>query len=517
MIVKIRYKIFTIFIIFIIFISLGCITDSKIKEENNNKKTIVYGSMDINSIYPYSMNINNRYVLFSNIFNGLVEFNDKFQITPSLATSWINIDDYTWRFNLRENVTFHNGQIFNSNDVKYSLNSSIYSSLKPLIKEINIIGNYTIDLVTNEPFPGLLQRLANMFLVFPSKIINENELNIPIGTGPYRFVEYIDNNYTKLELFNDYWGEIPDIDVVIFKFIEDQDIRINELLTGKINIADYNIDEKINILKNESNIKIEKYPPLSTYIIGFDVRENNSYGFPDGNNPTADVRVRKAMYHAINITPLINGPFQGYAKPASQLLTQYIFGYNPDIKRLNYDLSIAKKLLNESGYKDGFEIEMDCITIGYDYNKINCDLIKDQLSKIGIKLRINNLSIEEFNKKVVYDKNTSLWLVGWGTVSFDGGFVYDLFLRTEGENLTGYYNSGHYSNKRVDELGNEASTEMNPTFRMKKLQEGYKIAHDQDFFVIPLFSQELIILTSIDIKITPRADLRFIVKDIEMI
>lgn len=305
--------------------------------------------------------------------------------------------------------------------------------------------------------------------------------------------------------------------MVIFKFIEDQEKRIDELISGKINIADYNIDENIDILINESKINIEKYPPLSNYIIGFDVRENNSYGFPDGNNPTADVRVRRAFYHAIDIEPLINGPFRGYAKPASQLLTQYIFGYNPEIKRLPYNQTLAKELLNESGYINGFEIEMDCITLGYEYNKINCEQIKEQLSKVGIEIKINYLSAEEFNKKVIYEKNTSLWLVGWSPASFDGGFIYDLFIRTIGENIIGYYNSGHYSNSKVDELGIQASTEMNPTFRSKVLQEGFKIALEEDVFSIPLFSQELLILTTNDIILSLRADSRFLASGIEIL
>lgn len=512
----IKKYIFVILTILILIFS-GCITSSNMEEINEFDKVIIYGSLDINSIYPYSINAYNRNILFTNIYNGLVEFDEIFQIVPSLAISWINLDDYTWRFNLRENVIFHNGKFFNSEDVKYSLNATLYSSFQSFIKEVNIIDNYTIDIITIEPFPGLLQRLAHTFIVFPKNYFNEIDQMKPIGTGPYSFVEYIENNYTKLTVFEDYWGGRPEIDIVIYRLIENQQERIDNLINGKINIANYNIDENINILLNDTNINVLKYPPLSTYIIGFDVRDNNSYAFPDGENPTADVRVRKAIYHAIDIEPLINGPFKGYAQPASQLLTPHIFGYNPDIKRLSYNLSMAKKLLNESGYKNGFDIQMDCITIGYEYNKINCELIKKQLSKVGINLTLNELSIEEFNKKVVYNKNTSLWLVGWGTVSFDGGYIYDLFIRTEGENILGFYNSGHYSNTRVDEIGFEASTEMNSFFRTKLLQEGFRIAISEDICVIPLFSQELLILTSKEIIMEPRADLRFNVKELDII
>jgi ABC-type transport system substrate-binding protein len=104
--------------------------------------------------------------------------------------------------------------------------------------------------------------------------------------------------------------------------------------------------------------------------------------------------------------------------------------------------------------------------------------------------------------------------VGWGTVSFDGGHVYNYFLMTRGENLTGFYNSGYYSNSQVDAIGLEALKEMNPKKRSQLLQEGFRIAHEEDVFVIPLFSQELIILTSNKVNIIPRADERIIIKDI---
>jgi peptide/nickel transport system substrate-binding protein len=468
-------------------------------------------------IYPYSFNVFNRFHLFSNICNSLVEFDEKFNIIPALAESWNNPDEFTWRFFLRQGVIFHNGENFDSEDVKYSLNLTVNNIYFSFVKEVKIIDNYTIDIITFDHYPGLLQRLAHVFLVFPNDYDDEKEMGNPIGTGPYRFVDYNENNNTKLEIFKYYWGETPSIDSVIFKVIENQQERIDLLLSGKIDIAEYNIDENIEKLKNEKSVKINKYPPLATYIIGFDVRENNSHGFPDGNNPTADVLVRKAMYHAIDVDPLIKGPFKGYATPASQLLTPYIFGYNPAIKRLNYNVSLAKELMIEAGYGDGFEIELDCITVGYDYNELNVELIKEQLSLIGIDVKLNKLSYDKFSEKVVYNQNTSLWLIGWGTVSFDGGDVYKRFVMSRTENVSGFYNSGYYSNPEVDAIGLEASKEMNPNKRSDLLQEGFRIAHVDDVFVIPLFSQELIILTSNKININPRGDERFVIKDIRIL
>jgi peptide/nickel transport system substrate-binding protein len=301
----------------------------------------------------------------------------------------------------------------------------------------------------------------------------------------------------------------------MFRLIEDDQERIDELESGNIDIAEYNIDENFDEISKKKGIKIVKFPPLSTYIIGFDLRENGSYGFPDGENPTADLKVRKAIYHAIDLEPLINGPFKGLAIPATQFITSYIFGYNPEIERLSYDLDTARNLLEEAGYGEGFDIEMDCITEMYEYNVENTRLIADQLSDIGINVSVNGMSMQEFNQKVVLEKNTSLWLVGWGTISVDGGVVYDLFIRPEGENLTGFYNSGHYLNEEVERLGAEASIEIKPNKRVKLLQEGFKIAIVDDVIVVPLFSQELFVLTADYVDIQPRADLKVLVEDIE--
>jgi len=299
----------------------------------------------------------------------------------------------------------------------------------------------------------------------------------------------------------------------VFKAIEDDEERLTALLTGTIDIAEYNIDEKIDQIMQEENITLVKYPPLSTYIIGFDLRQNNSHGFPDGKNPTADIRVRKAIYQAVNITPLINGPFKGFATPTSQIVTPYIFGYNSAIGRLPYNITASQELLAEAGYEDGFNITMDCITEGYDYNAENCYLIAQQLSTIGIHVTMNNLSMDEYDRKVIQEKNTSMYVFGWGEISMDGSGIYDLFIRSVGKS-SGTYNSGYYSNAEVDRLSIAASQEMNTWERLKMLQEGFQIALVDDVIVVPLFAQELFTLTATDVAFRPRADLRIIVKDI---
>lgn len=493
---------------------LGCINISNVNDKDNTKRdTLILGVLLAESINPLDVTSDNFWTIIPNIFNGLVEFDENFRIIPSLALSWNNPDNLTWRFYLRQGVKFHNGDDFTAEDVNYSF-KTVHSRFNSIIKEIIVYNNYMIEFKTYEPCPGFLERLAHSGIIYCKNVTGQDGEKRLIGTGPYRLTNYEIDTYTRLERFDEYWGGKPEIKTVVFKAIENVEERLEALLSGTIDIAEYNIDEKIDQIMQEENIALVKYPPLSTYIIGFDMRENGSYGFPDGRNPTADLRVRKAIYQAINITPLINGPFKGFAKPESQFITPYIFGYNPEIERLSYNITSSNQLLAEAGYEQGFDIVMDCITEGFEYNAENCYLITQQLSKIGIHVTMNNLSIEEFNKKVVSERNTSMYLVGWGTISVDGGWVYDLFIRSV-ERYLGMYNSGYYTNAEVDRLGAAASQEMDPEIRLQLLQEGFRIAMVDDIMVVPLFSQELFILTTKNIDLKPRADLRVIIKDIK--
>jgi peptide/nickel transport system substrate-binding protein len=501
-------------IILVVCIS-GCITPSNSNDSSAKKETLVWGVLATENIYPLDITNDNYWTLVPNIFNGLVDFDENFRIIPSLATSWNNPDSLTWRFFLRQGVKFHNGDDFTAEDVKYSF-ETYNTGFRSILNEIIIQNPYTIEFKTNEPFPGLLSRLAHNGIIYCRNITEENGKQPLIGTGPYQLSDYNLGNYTTLERFNTYWGETPVIRTVRFVVIEDTTKRINALRSGTIDIAEYNVDDSLDQLLQDDNITVVKYPPLSTYIIGFDMRQNGSYGYPDGRNPTADVRVRKAIYQTINITPLINGPFKGLAQPESQFITPYIFGYNPKIKRLPYNATLSRQLLAEAGYESGFNITMDCITEGYPYNAENCYLITQQLASVGIHVTMNNLSIDTYDEKVVYEKNTSMYLIGYGTISVDGGWVYDSFIRSINGSL-GFYNSGHYSNPTVDQLGAAASHEMDAETRLQMLQEGFEIALVDDIVVIPLFSQELLTLTANNLEFPPRADLRSVVKDIRFI
>lgn len=500
----------SLIIIFFIIQSTGCINNPPQDPNIIKQTTIRCGFKEAESISPIGFGLN-LLNLLPNIYDSLVIFDETFQLTPSLATSWSNPNEKTWRFHLRENVSFHNGIQFTADDVAFSLYQ--YSSFRSMIENISIIDSYTIDIITINPEPSFLQRIAYNFFVYPHNYsLIENDY-LRIGTGPYRLNEFVEGNYTKLTLFEGYWGEKPSIETIYYYAIEDEQERLDKLVDDELDLIEYNIEEDIETINAIDSIEIVTYSPLSTYFLGFDLLENSS-SFPDGKNPTSNLSVRKAIYHAINVTEIINGPFQGFALPATQLLSTYHFGYNPFIQRLSYDVELARSLLNESGYSNGFDIELDAITVGYEFNRLHAELIKEQLSHIGVNVTINQLNTSGYRDKVTLQKNSSFWLIGWTYGMIDGGYIYPYYIMSEGEQFQGLYNSGHYFNPQVDEIGFEMRYEMDTKERNELIQEGFRIALEEDVVFVPLVIQELIIITQNNLSLKTRADSKLIIKDI---
>lgn len=502
---KIFLPLHLILILFLLNPLSGCIQLNPQADENNpTSLTISY--LDNSSIKPFSLGIK------ENILEGLLCFDHTFQVQPLLSTSWTNPNDTTWRFYLKENVNFHNGKTFSATDVYYSL-MIYYQSVGVYVKNFTALDNHTIEIQTYQPLPNFLQILARYLYIYPNEYIT-NETTYPVGTGPYKYKEYVESDHISLSRYDNYWGEPPIITNVTFIIESDPQKIKHGLLNKTIDIANYNVDNSINDIKDDPNIQIITFPPIANYFIGFDMRENNSYGYIDGQNPTANLLVRKAIYHSINITPIIEGPFQGYATPATQLVSSHIYGYNPDIVRLEYNPETARQLLTQAGYPNGFSITLDSITKGFEYNLENTQLIQQMLQDVGINVTINHLSTKEYQEKVTQNKNTSLWLVGWNAVSFDGEIFYRNFLMNESDKYQGYYNSGHYNNTQVNSLGTLASTEMDSEKRQRYLKEGFKIALQDDVMLVPLLSQALFVLAQPNLNIPARADLGLFIKEI---
>ncbi|HTW96522.1 MAG TPA: ABC transporter substrate-binding protein [Candidatus Methylomirabilis sp.] len=453
-----------------------------------------------------------------NIFDGLVEFDKDFKIVPALAVSWSNPDNLTWRFYLRHGVKFQNGEDFTAADAKYTMDyimndpTSVLKDLLADIDTVQIVDDYTIDIKTKQPTPILLNKLTDIFII-PKDYQNIPASQWPIGTGAYKLKEYVKGDHITFERFDDYWKGPAPIKTVTLKIIPDDAERTTALVNGQIDLAEQITTQGYKELQGNKKVLPVATPSTRIIFLSFDFRKTNSLGFKGTVNPTADVRVRKAMYEAIDENYIITNIMDNMAVPASQFVSSNIFGYNPKITRLPYNLDDAKALMKEAGYENGFTIQLDCPNNRYINDEAICKDVARQLKSININVKLNAQSKDLFFP-LIDNHKSSFYLLGWDAGTIDGGEIFYYMLHTVSKDGTyGGYNVGYYSNPEVDKLGDESAQIMDPLRRLQVLQQGFQVAMD-DVVWIPLHAQELLDGVAADVNWAPRADEQIKLEDI---
>ena len=385
---------------------------------------------------------------------------------PSLATSWEILDDLTWRFHLRKGVKFHNGETFDAEDVKFTIERMVDKELKSpqgwLVKDIaesKIIDPYTIELKTRSPQPGLLAKFG-LVSIFPKDTMKtyvnpEFGLN-PVGTGPYKFVEWVKDERVVLKAYPDYWGGKPKIERVIFRPLPDNYSRVAALLTGEIDVCvGVPASHWADVRKNK-NTAISSKNGTMLYL-----------GLDTLDPPMDKVKVRKALNHAIDIQMIIDTLLEGTATRMNGPFHEGTLGYDPSIKPYTYDPAKAKKLLAEAGYPNGFEIRLMFNPSGLE-GTTNlpevAESIAYQLGKVGIKVKLK--PAEGAMQWADYRAGKlSTYLYTWPERWEPERYLRALFH----SKARGYY----YRSATVDKLLDEG----NSTFDREKRKESYQKLH----------------------------------------
>ena len=520
--INIKNLIVILISIIILLSTTGCFTQNKIKN-NPSKDDIVIGIGEPSyGFYPWwtsydvaSISINH------NIFSSLVGFDGLFRIKAELAESWNNPDNLTWRFRIRKNVKFHNGNELTAEDVKYSIDiiknneSNVLRDLLLSVNETKIVNDYTIDIITFKPCPILLNKLTDIFIV-SKQYQEETTKKWPIGTGAYKVVDFKEGYHLILERFDDYWKGKSDVKKATFKFFEDSDSRKNAFINGEIDLVEHLQALDYDNISVISGLNLHLITNPTVTFISFDFRENCSLdGITKDVNPLSDIRVRKAIYHAINIDEIIERVFNNslFAEPASQFVTPLIFGYNPNITRLSFDLNKSRELLNQSGYSDGFDLVLDCVKESCTSTKV-CEVLDEQLSKI-MNFSLNRLPIGEYYEKIC-TRNTTSYILGWMAATGDGGEIYDYMIRSVDTDAgIGSFNLGYYSNPEIDRIGEEITYVMDYEERLKLIQDGFEIAM-HDIAWIPLLSSKLIYGVVDGVRWEPSNNMLILIEEIKL-
>jgi peptide/nickel transport system substrate-binding protein len=466
---------------------------------------------DLQTADPHSQNESMTNMMNGQVYEKLVKRNKDMSIGPGLATEWSNPDPLTWRFKLRPNVKFHDGSPFNADDVVFSIERSkaetsnvrIYGNQVGTARKID---NLTVEFKLERPNPVFLQMVDLLWIMskpwaekhkvlrpldFKNKEESYASLNTN-GTGPYIMVSRQPAVKTVYKRNPNWWGKFEgNVQDIVYSPIASDGTRLAALLSGELDMVLDPAPRDIPRLRQQPNVQIIDGLENRLIFIAFDQhRDSLLYGkSPDGKNPFKDRRVRQAMYQAIHIEAMRDKIMTGLAKPTGGPTSNPIGTYNdPQIEaRLPYDLAAARKLMQEAGYGEGFEVTLDCPNNRYVNDEEICVALAGMWAQIGIKIKVNAMPrVLYFPKLEKYD--SSLYLYGWGGAITDAETIMTPVWRNVGEKGVGLNNYGRWVNDKFDALAAQSSIEPDPKKRealVKAALTEFKNGH----YIIPLHRQ----------------------------
>lgn len=431
------------------------------------------------------------------LFDSLVGRGADNQIVPQLAESWKLVDDLTWQFKLRRGVVFHNGEPFNAEAVKATiervLNPDQKSPNRANIAEIarvEIKDDATIELITQRPYAPLLNRLID-FPILPPKYTaekgNAGAALRPVGTGPYRFVELVKDDHLIVEAFDKHWRGAPKIRRVVFKPIPEPFTRAAALRNGEVDLVTTLPPNLARELDRVAGVKVQRTPSSWIVYLGLNALKK----------PLSDVRVRQALNYATDVDALVKNVMDGNGRRMEGPLTPQMFGFDPTVKGYAPDPARAKKLLAEAGYPDGLEITLESSAGRYQGDKEIAEALGGQWQRAGFRPRVQVAEWGAYFKRYLGKQFQDAYLLGLGGPMQDGDELYNL-VSSKGRGL-------YYKNERIDQLFDQGRATMDPA-RRKKIYADLSRAMVEDATWVFLMQQVDIYATRDRLSWTPRAD-----------
>lgn len=522
-------KVFYFMLISLIILALAaCTDDGNVEEEASGTEgddanseeagggdlTVAIPS-DVVSLDPHGSNDDPSEQLRDVVYEGLLTQDENLEIVGQLAEEWEQIDEVTWEFTLREDVTFHDGSEFNAEVVEANIDriqdpavASPREFLLEMIEEVEIIDDYTIRLVTEYPYAPLLSNLTHGAGKFISKdlidedyenAISESDESItleeyyeargtggdefedmansissgtgtiveqnPVGTGYFQFESRSPGENTVFTKYEEYWEEPADLDSVTFKVVTEVGSRLAELETGAsdfvVNVQSANIDRVENI----DSVTLERNEALSVDYIGFNTQKA----------PFNDPLVRQAMTHAFDNEAVLSGVYNDSGSLAIGPIPPGILGYSDDIEGLDYNMDRAQELLDEAGHGDGFDVTL---MVNED-NPERMDVavyLQESLAELDI-----NISIEEVEWGAYLDATSNaeheMFMLGWGNTTGDPD---DGIMPMFHSNNTGSSgNRSFFQNEQLDELLERGARETDEDSRQEIYEEATELVVEE--------------------------------------
>jgi peptide/nickel transport system substrate-binding protein len=486
---------------------------------------------DLKSLDPYTFRETTTIAHHAHVYEGLVARDRNLKTVPALAESWETPEPTRWRFHLRHNVKFHNGDPFTADDVIFSADrvsatGSNFTSIIPPDTKFVKVDDYTVDVVLSSPNPILISQWDGWFIMDKKWCEEHNSMApTPIsaatpsyaslhenGTGPFFIESHQPGVKTVFKVNPDWWGKpehnLKEID---FTPIASDATRVAALLSGEVDVIEPVPIQDIQRVNASGNAKVLNGPELRTIFLGMDeLRDELLYSSVKGKNPFKDIRVREAFYKAIDVELIKTRVMRGLSTPTALMIAPELFPLSKDFIRPKYDPDGAKKLLTEAGYPDGFQVTMDCPNDRYVNDSAICQAVVGMLARIGVKIDLLAQPKQQFFAKVLKPGGykTSFFMLGWQPSSQDSHNVLHDIMGCRGDEkdpARGEANLGGYCDKDLDALADKILVETDAAKRDQLIKQAFEIGI-KDYGYIPLHQQALAWGVSNKVKLTQRAD-----------
>ncbi|MGI6684936.1 MAG: ABC transporter substrate-binding protein [Bacillota bacterium] len=422
------------------------------------------------------------FALSEDVYEGLVAFDPDKNIIPRLATDWKISDDYLqYTFTLRKGVKFHK----NYGEMKASDVVFTFQRMKDMGAdstagkefgidniEVKALDDYTVQFTFKKPDPAFLTRMAQWcgFIVSEKAVTelgNDYERN-PIGTGPFELVKAEAQQVEEGMRFKDYWGTPPDLDRVVCYYITDGNTMFNAFDSGELDMI-YSVDDMKNLeYSKRDDVWIKEFPSPQIRVLSMNCNFK----------PLDDIRVRQAIFYAINRDDFINNFLQGMQTATSAIVPEGDKYVLKDNFKTEYSPEKAKELLKEAGYPNGFEIVLG---VPNDESKNVAVVLQDYLAQVGIKVDVQALEFAGWMDKARAGQ-WPMWYLGRTS-----NVLPDTFMKFFMTDFIGKSNFSAYSNPEFDKLCNRAFTEMDEAKRTEAYYEAQRYLKDQ-YVVYPFYT-----------------------------
>ncbi len=405
---------------------------------------------------PYDANDTLSQAMAKSFYEGLYGFDKDMKMIPVLAESYkVSKDGLVYTIKLRKGIKFHDGTDFKADAVKVNLDRVTnpdnhlkrYGLYNNNIAKVEVVDDYTARITLKTPFSPFIAQLAHpsTVMISPTALAKYGKdiASNPVGTGPFKFVEWKRNEYLKVAKFDGYWRKgHPKVDTITWKPVVDNNSRAALMQTGEAHFTFPVPYEQAEILKAKPDLEVVAAPSIVLRYLSMNTQQK----------PFDNPKVRQAIAYAINKEALVKVAFNGYATPAVGVAPQGV-EYAVKIGEWPYDLAKAKQLMKEAGYPNGFETELWSAYNHTTAQKVT-QFIQQQLQQIGIKTRITLLEAGQRVEKVEswQDPATApvrLYYVGWSTSTGEADWALRPLL--DGESWPPkLFNTAYYKNPKVD-------------------------------------------------------------------